>query len=305
MLNLSPEIAALNPPDAAALIARERREIFSIHPELRAMAWGGAILIAAGVAVLLSEHYERIGPAILATLVAVAAAAAYGYALWRRRSGVTGLVDEYVLLLAALLLSGDLAFIEGQFHLLDHGWPRHLLILAIVHGLTAYYFDSRTLLSLSIVALAGWMGIEQQVGTLFDSSTETAVRAFLCSAVVLMWRLADMKWRASRSFARVFDHFIANLALAGGLILLFDDATRPIGALITIVLAVITARYAFHVRSESFILYAYAYAFLAVVVTIVDLLNEETTVTLFIVLASITAIAGLFVVHAAFKRRTA
>ena len=305
MLNFEREIAALNPPGAAALIARERREIFSVHPELRAMAWAGAILIAAGVAVLLSEHYDRIGPAMLATLVGLAAAGAYGYAAWRRRRGGAALVDEYILLLAALLLSGNLAFMEGQFHLLDHGWPRHLLVLAVVHGLTAYYFDSRTLLSLSIVALAGWMGIEQNVGTLFDSPTETAVRAFICSGAVLLWRLADLRWRPSRTFERIFDHCIANLAFAGGLILLFDGGTRFLGAVVTIAIAAVTARYGFRVRSESFVLYAYAYAFLAAVVLVVDLLNDETLATLFIILASVTAISGLFVVHAAFRRRTA
>ena len=309
MLNLAAEIEGLArdgvvpPAQAAALIARERREIFSIHPELRAISWAGAILVAGGAAMLLARNYDRIGPVLLIVAVAVAAAAAYGYAVWRRHTGGTSLVDEYILLLGALLLSGDLAFAKGHFHLLDHGWPRHLLVLAIVHGLTAYYFDSRTLLSLSLAALAGWIGVEQRVETIFDSTIETGIRALVCSAAILMWRAADVQRRASRSFERVFEHFAANLALAGAFMLVVDDDTRVIGVLLTIGIAAVVAWHGFRVGSESFVLYAYAYAVVAIDVLVVDVLSDDSVIALFLVLSSITAIAGLFMLHTLFMRR--
>ena len=40
-----------------------------------------------------------------------------------------------MLLLGALLLSADLGYIEAQFKLLEHGWPRYLLLLAVDMGL--------------------------------------------------------------------------------------------------------------------------------------------------------------------------
>src|SRR5687767_5177197 len=226
MLDLSAEMEKLGATPAA--LARERKEVFSIFPELRALSWGGALLIAAGAGVLLSKNLDRIGPVALATAVFIAAAVAYGYAIWRKRTSRTSLVDEYILILGALLLSADLAYIEGQFHLLDHGWPRHLLLLTLVHAAGAYYFGSRTLLSLSMAALAAWMGIEQRVETVFDSTTETAIRAMVTAAMVLLWRAADLRWRKERTFERVFEHFAASLALAGGLMLVFDSDTRAI-----------------------------------------------------------------------------
>jgi hypothetical protein len=211
MLDLSAEMERLGAPPAA--LARERREIFSIYPELRALSWGGAVLIAAGAGVLLSKNLDRIGPVVLATAVFIAAAVAYGYAIWRKRTSRTSLVDEYILILGALLLSADLAYIEGQFHLLDHGWPRHLLLLMLVHAAGAYYFGSRTLLSLSLAALAAWMGIEQRVEAVFDSTTETAVRAMVTAAMVLLWRAADLRWRKERTFERVFERGCSSTSL--------------------------------------------------------------------------------------------
>jgi hypothetical protein len=309
MLNLSPEMEKLGAAPAA--LARERREVFSLFPELRAMSWAGAILIATGAGVLLSKNLDRVGPVVLASAVFVAAAAAYGYAIWRKRSARTSLVDEYVLLLGALLLSADLAYIEGQFHLLDHGWPRHLLLLALLHAAGAYYFGSRTLLTLSLTALAAWMGIERRVDAMFDSNTETAIRAMVTAAMILLWRAADAKWRGARaaspanSFERVFEHAGANVALAGAMILVFQDSTRFIGTLIVLAFAALTMWHGFRVRAESFVIYAYAYAAVAVLIFGADLIGVDELILLFLIVASIAAIAGLFFVHNEFRRRKA
>lgn len=313
MLDLSEEMEQLGATPAA--LARERREIFSIFPELRAMSWGGATLIAAGAGVLLSRNLDRIGPVALAAAVFIAAAAAYGYAIWRRRSSRISLVDEYILLLGALLLSADLAYIETQFHLLEHGWPRHLLLLALLHAAGAYSFGSRTLLALALMALAAWMGIERRVGAVFDSGTETAVRAMVTAAIILLWRAADARWRTLRNeapatspgnpFERVFDHAAANVALAGAMMLVLQEGTRFTGAIIVLAFAAATMRYGFELRAESFIIYAYAYAVLAVLVLGADLIGVDELILLFLIVASIAAIAGLFLLHNEFRRRKA
>ncbi len=309
MLDLSAEMERLGATPAA--LARERREVFSIFPELRAMSWGGATLIATGAGVLLSRNLDRIGPFALATAVLVAAAAAYGYAIWRKRSARTSLVDEYILLLGALLLSADLGYIEAQFHLLDHGWPRHLLVLTVIHAAGAYYFGSRTLLALSLMALTAWMGIERRVDAVFDSGTETGIRAMVTAAMILLWRAADSRWRGARatppahSFQRVFEHAAANVALAGAMMLVFQNGTRFIGTVIVLAFAAFTMRYGFKVRVESFVIYAYAYAALAVLVLGADLIRVDELIMLFLIVASIAAIAGLFFLHSEFRRRKA
>src|SRR5262245_62076924 len=79
------------------------------------------------------------------------------------------------------LCSSVPGYVEWQFHLLDHGWPRQFLVLAVVHGVAAYVLGSRTLLALSIFALAAWLEIEPRVRTMFEWSTDISIRAFLAT----------------------------------------------------------------------------------------------------------------------------
>lgn len=300
MLSLEREIAESG--GSEQLLAIERREVFSIYPELRVMSWGGVMLIVAGVGVIVSENLDRIGPMTLAASLAIMSAACYAYAIWRRSSRADSLVDDFVLLLGALLLSADLGYIESQFHLLDADWYRHFLILAIVHAIGAYCFDSRTLLSLSITSLAAWLRIESRPLDVFDSSPDESLRMFLAAAIVVVWRFADRRSRRSRSFEPVFDHFAANLALYAALSLTFDSDTRSVGALLTVVLAAIVITYGVRTRSESFSLYAYVYGVIAIDIFVVDALSGDTERLLYLVVSTIIAIIGLFLLHAVFRR---
>ncbi|HYR27084.1 MAG TPA: hypothetical protein VEU30_01375, partial [Thermoanaerobaculia bacterium] len=101
MLDFSSEIERLRPRlgDAVAddLVARERREIFSVHPEVRFAAWGGALLIAAAAGVFIKNNFERFEPLHIAIALGALAIACYAW-VWR---GDRGLVGEFVLLLGA------------------------------------------------------------------------------------------------------------------------------------------------------------------------------------------------------------
>lgn len=311
MIDLSPEIealrvaGALNDADAAHLAALHRRDVFSVHPELRLTSWLGVMLIVTGAGILVARNVERIGPLALALAIGAAAAGCYGYAIWRRRLQRSSVVDDFILLLGALLVSVDVGFIESQFRLLEYGWPRYFLILAVVHGVTAYFFDSRSLLSLSLAALASWMGVEQRVETLFDSTAETSIRAMVCSASILLWRAIDVRYRASRTFQPVFEHFAANLALFGGLSLTFDRDTRWIGTLLTMAIAAAVVFHGFRRRAEAFVIYGYVYPVIAIdVLVIAELIKESVAIYAYLVLSTIAAIAGLFLLHARFRTRT-
>lgn len=308
MLSLENEIERVRPVlgdvTATALITRERRDVFSIYPELRFCAWGGATLLAAAAGLVLKNNLDRIGPLALALLIGIAAAVCYGV-VWFRRSRA-GLVDDYILLLGALLLSADVAFVETQFRLLGTQWHRHLLLLAVIHGATAYLFRSRMVLSLSVVALAGWMGVERRSLGAVPDATVFASRAWACALLLLVWRAVDERFAGKRApdFSPLFEHFAANLALGAGMVLCSDDATRTAGALATIAVAVAVIAWGFRTRTESFVLYAFVYAVIAFDVFLVDAIGTgiEQLVFLVIVVSMIGAIAALISIHARFRR---
>src|SRR5262249_43665328 len=129
MLSYELELERLRPllgsTTTDALLARDRREVFSLHPEVRILAWSGALALATAAGWVLKNNLDRIGPLALAMAIGVAAIACYGYAWWHRTRAT--IVDDFIVLLGALLISADVAFVESQFHLLGDDWRRHFL----------------------------------------------------------------------------------------------------------------------------------------------------------------------------------
>jgi hypothetical protein len=296
MISLQSELETLRPLLGAtrtdALLARERREVFSLYPELRICAWAGAMLLATAAGLVLKNNLDRIGPVALAMLMGIAAVACYAFVWWRRKRA--SLADDFVLLLGALLVSGDVAFIESQFHLFGAAWYRHFLILAVVHGAGAYVFRSRALLSLAITALAGWLGLRG----IFDNGAplDYALRAFSCAALVLLGRFANRR----EDFHATYEHFVAMLLLLGGLTLSVDGRWYAVGALLTIACAAAIVWWGFRMRREPFVLYAFVCAVIAFDI-LVGHLFDSGIIFFFIMMSAIGGIAILFALHAKFK----
>ncbi|TMK24308.1 MAG: DUF2157 domain-containing protein [Actinobacteria bacterium] len=300
VISLEPELTAL--PDTGVLIARERRDAVSIYPELRILTWAGVMLISTGVGVYITKHLDDIGPLAIATVVGLAAAACYAWAYWKR-SRTASLADDYVLLLAALLASADIGYIEHHYRLLGNSWPRHFLFLAILHAATAYFFRSRLVLSLSVASLAAWLGIERRsVDAIFESAIETSLRAFLCAAIVVAWRAVDRKLRPASTFSSLFDHAAANLAFWASLILAAHDETRLTGCLIAIALAAASMIYGQRTREGTFVIYAWVYGTIAVDIAICNAIRDEIFITFYLLVSTIAAIVGLFLTHARLRR---
>jgi len=244
-------------------------------------------LIATGVSIYVSRHMDQIGPAVIATAIGVMAAACFVWVELKSRAPL----DDYVVLLGALLISADAGFIESQWHPFGEQWQRHLLLLAIVHAAIAYWFESRGVLSLSIVALAGWLGIEQH--NLFSSSVDLGVRAFVCAAILVVWRIVNHQ----PAFKPLFDQFAINFAFWGGLALTTDHSFRFLGLLMTIALGVGAVMWGFHEKRELYVMYAFIYTIIAI--------NIVAAEPLLIMFSTIAGIVGLFVIHVALQERMA
>src|SRR5579859_8071887 len=188
-----------------------RRETLSVYGEVRAMAWLGVMLIATGAGIFIKNHLDDIGPLTIAIAIGIVAAACYVWVAVKKKA----VLDEYVVLLGALLLSADVGFIEHQWHLLGDVWQRHFLILAIAHALAAYFFDSRAVLSLAVASFAAWLGVERVP----NGTMEWAIRSFACAGIVALFRVANRR----AHFNAVFEHFAANLAFWGAITLACDS----------------------------------------------------------------------------------
>lgn len=172
------------PPEKAPLFLRvARRELVSVHWELRALLYLGVLLVTGGVGLLIKENLDRIGPAVIAAAIGLAAAAAL---IWVERAAAPfswravpapNLAFDYILLLGVLLTAADLAYIEVQYTPLGASWPWHLLIVALFTALAAFRYDSRVVFSLALSTFAAWRGVSvAHFGTDLLGGVEDTVR---------------------------------------------------------------------------------------------------------------------------------
>jgi hypothetical protein len=270
MLSLEAELldarerGAIDARTSARLIAIERGELFPIGFEIRALAYVAVAMIVAGVGIVIHDNLDRIGPLALAIAIGIAAAGCYVPAIRTRMRGETrGGVGEYVLLLGALLVAADIGFIESQFHLLGAHWSLHLLFIAALHAVGAYYFESNLLLSASLAALTSWFGFEASLERMFDGSTSIGVAGLSAAMAIAIWRGVNARFPRFASFSGTFDFFIANVALLSSVMLTASSASRGIGIALAVAFAAASIAYGVRTRALSFVIYGVVYGVIA------------------------------------------
>jgi hypothetical protein len=267
---LEPELRALHAEGlideiaAARALARDQGRVFSLYSELRATLYAGVLLVMGGLGIVLARNIDRIGPLAIVLVVALVAVACAVPAVRAKRAG-RGLTvaGEYLLLLAVLLLSADLAYAERQFTLLGPLWSWHLLLLAIVHAAVAYSFASPLVLAAALTALAGWFGVGGSPGELLpvsDPQAEYGVRALACALLIVAWRRADLRARPESRFGEVFDHFAANLAFLGAIAWCGQWPWLAAGLPLIATLAYAAIRHGLANGREVFLVYGTVYA---------------------------------------------
>lgn len=311
---LEPELRALHAEgtidDATAsrALGLDRAEVFSLHHELRATLYAGVLLVMAGVGIILARNLDRIGPLAITLVIAIAALACGVPAVRAKLAGRAPTVaSDYLLLLAALLGSADLAYAERQFTLLGPLWSWHLLLLAVMHAAIAYAFASPLVLAAALTALAGWFGVG---GTLGDAlhfsytSPELGARALACAAVITAWRHADRRTRPDTSFSDVFDHFAANLAFWGTIAWCLEWPWLVAGLPLLAALAYASVRRGLDTGREAFLVYGIVYAAIGICVATVPRLHGMTTSLGFLLIVVCVAAGTLWQLRRSLREPT-
>jgi hypothetical protein len=157
-------------PLAVRLGRIARGELVSIHSELRLALYAGALLVAAGVGVLVEQNLERLGAVTIATALTLALASCFFWVArhaprfaWAEAPSAH-LAFDYILLLGVLLGAADLAFLEAEWTPLGPAWPWHLLLVSLATALVAFRYDSRIVFSLALSSFAAWRGVSIDLG---------------------------------------------------------------------------------------------------------------------------------------------
>lgn len=297
----------IDEPVMLRAVALDCGSVFSLFAELRLALYASVAAITTGIGILLRNNLDRIGPVTLTIALALIAAACYASAVRTRlRSAERSIGGDYVLLLGTLILSADLGYAEAQFHWLGAHWSWHLLLLALLHGFTAYLFNSRLVLSVSLTSLASWFGIQNHIGieTLFafeNTLRQTGIRALVCAGVIMGWREVHRRTAQPQPFIEVLEHFAANTGFWGALALSFDDATRYPGILIVLGLASINIRKGLRNQQEAFVVYGIAYAALGLCVFEASIGGDPLLIVLLELITIVAAVTMLWRCHSQLK----
>jgi hypothetical protein len=293
-------------PEQARLFSRiARRELVSLHAELRLLAYAGVLLVMAGVGILVEQNLDRIGPLAIAAALALAALLCFGWvarhapAFSWSEAGSPHLALDYVLLLGALLVGADLAYVEAKFTPLGSAWPWHLLAVSLLYVLLAFRYDSRVLFSLALSTFAAWRGVS--TATLehaYWTSSENVVRAN-AAACGLLFLAAGSLLRARARKA----HFEPVAAHLGWLLLLGAVGSAlgtPAGwlwALVLLALAVAVAAVGRRQRRFSLIAMAVVAAYTGVSALVVRAAHGDTALFWWFAITPLVVVALLIAAH--------
>ena len=282
-------------------VALERREIFSLHVELRLVMYTGVLLLTGGAGLFIKDNLLRLGPIAISVIVGTVAAACYGFALRQKQlQRPHSVVADYVLLLGALLLSADLGYVEVTYRPLGPHWSAYLLVLTVAHGAAAYAFASPLLLSAALTALAGWFGVTSNTVSVIgfsEMSTTMALRGFAAAAAILAWRATDRRlWPATR-FSYTFDQFSANLAFWAALAWCAHDGWRLVGLCVVAALATVAIWHGLSSHNEAFVVYAVGYSALASSWVVAVSVHDDSAAMALVLLIVTAAALALWRLH--------
>lgn len=293
------------PAAAAPLVSAERRELFSVHHELRLLLYFAITTIVTGVGVLIAKNFDRIGPlAIIASLLLASAALYAWVGRKKRQRGELTIFEQYLALLAALLLSSAVGYAEAKFRFLGDDWSMHLLVLAVLHAAAAYLLGSTVLLSLALTTLAGWFGIERRFGTIMNAGSYLARQALLCVAVMAVWREVHRRRWSPEKMLAPFDHFMVNLTLLAAIFLISerDEPWEIAGFGLLAAGTYVALTLARRRGSTMFLIYGIVWALIGVSMIVVRHLREEALLALYFIFALAASVVAFFVLRIRWER---
>ena len=298
----------LNGEQATLLRRIYRRELFSVHWELRLLLYAGILVLTTGLGLLIAKHFVAIGHVALLAAIALGCAVCFSYCLRRGGGFSAELVPapdatyDYVLFLGCLLLGTFQGYLELRYQVLALNWNWWLLGSGLFYLLCAHYFDNRLVLSLALSTLGAWLGVKTSL--LAGGRWETALRgnALSFGAIVVAVGIAQVRLGWKRHFLPVHLHLGINLLLAA-LVAGVDSRTRGLFYLAGLLLAGAgSALYAQRTRRFAFLLYAVLYGYLGSTIFVMQRARWDVEgILVYFLITAAALVAALVAFHRRFR----
>jgi hypothetical protein len=277
----------------------QSKKVFSLYMELRVAFYAGILFLAAGLGLTLKQYASELATDIIiitALTAVLAASLAYcfskgnGYA--KGESQAPGMFFDYILYLACIIYSLEIAYIEARFAVFGDFWRWHLLISSFLFFFLAYRFDNRLVLSFALSTLAGWLGFElHSAHRLWEDMRFTAIGYGLAC---LAAGTALYSYGIKRHFLDIYLNFAAHfvfIALVSGV---FGREWRFLYFIALGAACAAAVVYAQKNRSFLYLVYAVIYGYIGLSSILLRGVSEISFVYMYVIISAAAVIFWLF-----------
>ena len=308
------EDSLINKDQFEKMSAIRSGKIFSIFWELQFALYIGVLLLTAGLGILIYKYIGSIGH-IFAIFLMIGLTSWLFYYIFNRAEKYTNnhmvvpnAYFDYFTLLAALLVSLTITYIEVQFEPFDAFWTYLPLIISAVYFFLAYRFDHKGVLALAIISLASFFGLNIQPDIL-DIDSMFNYHTYSYTGIVLGLLLALGAFILARGdvkahFKPIYMNFAAWLVFGGVLSGTINDGPISIIGFIGLLVSAACIYYAWLEKSTWFVLYGVIAAYILITAMIIEASPDQFIFILsyYFIFTPILPILLIFRLNKAFKK---
>lgn len=195
--------------------------IFSLRNELLFLMYLSILLFTSGVGVLIYKNIDTIGHTLILMIMFVLILVCFYFSFKKSKGFSREDIDfenpiyNYLVLLAVILSCSFMGYIQFQYSIFGEYFEISILISAFIALASAYYFNSRSALSIGITALATSIGISVTPRTLIHNEVywneNLSYYGLILGVLIAIWAIYSKKINLKRHFDLVLLTFALHL----------------------------------------------------------------------------------------------
>lgn len=292
-----------------ALSDLHSKKVFSVYVELRVAFYAGILFLAAGLGMTLKQYasdFARDIVIITALSAVLISSLVYcfikGNEYTNNESPAPGMFFDYILYLACIIYSLEIAYIETRFAVFGDFWRLHLLISSFLFFFLAYRFDNRLVLSFALSTLAGWLGFELHCANwAWESMRFTAIGYGLAS---LAAGAASYSYGIKRHFLDIYLNFAANFVFVALVSGVFGGEWHILYFVALCAACAVAIVYVQKNRSFLYLVYAVVYGYVGLSRILLKGVSEISFIYMYAIVSSAGIIWWLFSMSKRYQERT-
>ncbi|MEP6583701.1 MAG: DUF2157 domain-containing protein [Ginsengibacter sp.] len=198
-------------------IKLQQREPISVYWDLRTLLYLGISLLTAALGLLVYKNIDTIGHDVIIIAIAILCISCFWYG-FKNSSGYSSenVVSpnawfDYIVLMGCLLFLTFIGYLQFEYNIFGSRWGLATFIPMVILFLSAYYFDHLGVLSLAIVNLAAWVGINvtpMKILTENDfGSARLIYSGIILGALLIVVSFASLKKNLKAHFSFTYKNF--------------------------------------------------------------------------------------------------